>query len=91
MTLKRLEKITDSLYQRLGQRDGKTITLFIRYSNGDLLTRSKTYSYYLKERLFDTASVLFLEHWDDKQPVRQLGVGLSKLAINNRIEAISLF
>lgn len=89
--LKRLEKITDSLYQRLGQRDGKTITLFVRYSNGDLLTHSKTYSYYLKERLFETASELFLNHWDDKQPVRQLGVGLSKLAINNRIEAISLF
>lgn len=89
--LKRLEKITDSLYQRLGQRDGKTITLFVRYSNGDLLTRSKTYNYYLKEHLFNTASALLLEHWDEKQPVRQLGVGLSKLAINNRIEAISLF
>ena len=88
---KRLKKITDSLYNRLGNRDGRTMTIFIRYSEDNWLTRSKTYKYYLKNRLFETADAMFLEHWDKDQAVRQLGVGLSKLTTGPRLEEMSLF
>lgn len=88
---KRLKKIVNSLAERLGQRDGKTMTIMIRYSDGDWVARSKTYDAYLKNRLWPVAWQMFLKYWDADHAVRQLGVGLSKLKDRDRVQQISLF
>lgn len=88
---RRLRKIVQSLDDRLGQRDGKTLTIMIRYADGDWVARSKTYDYYLKQHLWPTAWQMFQQYWDPDQAVRQLGVGLSKLKDRDRVQQISLF
>lgn len=88
---RRLKRIVQSLDERLGQRDGKTMTIMIRYADGDWVARSKTYDDYLKQRLWPTAWQMFQQYWDPDQAVRQLGVGLSKLKDRDRVQQIALF
>ncbi len=85
--LKKLEKISEELEQRLTRSkvSGKTITLKIKYSNFKLQTRSKTLPYFIKEKvvLMDTVTELLFQE-KVLNSVRLLGISVTNLNINSK-------
>jgi DNA polymerase-4 len=83
-----LDSMLSHLSQKAAKRlreaglDARCITLTIRYAGFHTITRSKTLSEatHLDEVIRGTSKQLFEEHWDRRQRVRLLGVGLSSLA-----------
>lgn len=80
--LDKLEQISEELEKRLeiSKISGKTITLKIKYSNFSIQTRSKTVTYFVKDKrmLLETAKELL---YQDKMydSVRLLGLSLTNL------------
>ena len=80
--LEKLERIAQEVSRRLqkSQVAGKTITLKIKYSDFTMQTRSKTLSYYVKDKIviLETAKdLLYQEKLHNS--VRLLGISLSNL------------
>ena len=78
-----LEKLALKVKTRLDQhqQSGQTLTLKIKYSNYQQITRSRTVSVDLEDatEIFKIAKALLLDHWSDRQTVRLLGITISKL------------
>ncbi len=57
---------------------GKTISIVIRYSDFNTITRQKTVSpTYLTKEIFEAGSALLEENWSMHKPIRLLGIGIS--------------
>jgi len=85
--LEKLEKISEELEQRLirSKVSGKTITLKIKYSDFKTQTRSKTVSYFVKEKaiLFATVKELLFQE-KTQNSVRLLGISVTNLNIHSK-------
>jgi DNA polymerase-4 len=85
--LKKLEKISEELEQRLirSKVAGKTITLKIKYNDFKLQTRSKTLPFYVKEKalLFETVKELLFQE-KTLNSVRLLGISVTNLNIHSK-------
>lgn len=80
--LEKLEHISEEVTKRLERSKvaGKTITLKIKYSDFTLQTRSKTLSYYIRDKhiILDVAKDLLYQE-KPRESVRLLGISLSNL------------
>ncbi len=85
--LEKLEKITIELEKRLKNAKvaGKTITLKIKYSDFTQQTRSKTLSYFIKDKtlILETVKELLYQK-PIKKSVRLLGISVTNLNINTK-------
>ena len=85
--LERLAQIADELKKRLKKSKlaGKTVTLKIKYSDFTQQTRSKTLSYFVKDKaiLLETVKeLLYKERM--KNSVRLLGISVTNLNVNTK-------
>ncbi len=85
--LDKLEHIAEEVSKRLAKSKvaGKTVTLKIKYSDFTLQTRSKTLSYFIRDKsmTLETAKgLLYQEKLNNS--VRLLGISLSNLNTENR-------
>lgn len=80
--IERLESIAEEIERRLTRSDvaGKTITLKIKYSDFTLKTRSKTLSYFIRDKsiILETAKELLYQEKMENS-VRLLGISLGNL------------
>ncbi len=79
-TLERLcRQLVDSLLRK--QIQGKTVNVKWRYGDFTTPTRAKSFKQYTSDLdlILATAKDLLLEHWDQTEGIRLLGVGLSNL------------
>ncbi|NJN37805.1 MAG: hypothetical protein HC790_02275 [Acaryochloridaceae cyanobacterium CSU_3_4] len=78
-----LEKLAHKIKLRLDQHQqvGQTLTLKIKYSDYQQITRSRTVSKGLQNatEIFTLAKELLLTHLEDRKTVRLLGITISKL------------
>lgn len=85
--MEKLGRISDELETRLKKSDvaGKTITLKIKYSDFKVQTRSKTLSYFVREKavLLETARDLLYQD-EILNSVRLLGISVSNLNVNQK-------
>lgn len=85
--LKKLDKISEELEQRLirSKVSGKTITLKIKYSDFKTQTRSKTLPYFVKNKaiLFETVKELLFQE-KILNSVRLLGISVTNLNIHSK-------
>ena len=85
--MERLEKIADELERRLKKSKlaGKTVTLKIKYSDFTQQTRSKTLTYFIKEKaiLLETVRELLYQE-KMKNSVRLLGISVTNLNVNTK-------
>ncbi len=85
--LERLQKIAEELEKRLVKSKvaGKTVTLKIKYSDFTTQTRSKTLSYFIKDKAILLETVKDLLYQDTlKESVRLLGISVTNL--NNQTQ-----
>jgi DNA polymerase-4 len=85
--LEKLEKISEELEQRLitSKVSGKTITLKIKYSDFKLQTRSKTLTYFVKDKSVILEVVKELLYQEKVlNSVRLLGISISNLNIHKK-------
>ena len=66
-------------------RNGKTVTIKIKYSDFEVITRSKTFPILLKEKEQVRSEVLnlFESNVDLQKPIRLMGITISNLSISN--------
>ncbi|MCX7747120.1 MAG: DNA polymerase IV [Clostridia bacterium] len=70
---------------------GKTVTISIKYSDFQTITRQKSISpTYLTRDIYRTGSMLLDENWNSRRPVRLLGIGLSNFQ-ESESSQISIF
>ena len=85
--MERLDKIADELERRLKKSKlaGKTVTLKIKYSDFTQQTRSKTLTYFIKEKaiLLETVQELLYQE-KMKNSVRLLGISVTNLNVNTK-------
>lgn len=85
--MERLDTIADELEQRLKKSKlaGKTITLKIKYSDFTQQTRSKTLTYFIKQKaiLLETVKELLYQE-KMKDSVRLLGISVTNLNVNTK-------
>ncbi|MBN1925349.1 MAG: DNA polymerase IV, partial [Prolixibacteraceae bacterium] len=78
---KRLDQIIERVWKRIEKSgaSGKTLTLKVKYHDFEIISRSKTYNYYIhnKEDMRKETFYLFENEVPFKKPVRLLGVTLS--------------
>ena len=95
LLLEKLDELCDLLEYRLQQKDkkGRTITLKIKFSDFQTITRSATVEGLLhkKEELFLLASSLLKQVSLEDKKVRLLGVGLSNFYDNQQSLQLRLF
>lgn len=84
--LEKLNKIADTLSRRIESSDskGRTITLKVKFSDFEVITRSKTIAekIKLKEDFFPTVKTLILAE-DLKKSIRLLGISISNFEDNS--------
>lgn len=69
---------------------GRTVTLTLRDSSFNTITRSTTISYTnITEDIYDAAKNLLYKHWDKNIPLRLIGVSLSQLT--EAVQQMSIF
>ncbi|HHV58763.1 MAG TPA: DNA polymerase IV [Clostridiaceae bacterium] len=70
---------------------GKTVSITIRYSDFKTVTRQKTVKpTFLTKEIYKAGEKLLEENWNDKKPVRLLGIGLSS-NITDKFTQLNLF
>ena len=71
---------------------GRTMTLKMKKSNFQSITRSKTFSSEIREAdiFFDTAKSLLKEHWQEAGSIRLIGIAVSNLENEHAGEGIQL-
>lgn len=70
---------------------GKTVSIAIKYSDFESITRQKSISpTYLTKEIFKTGSCLLSENWNSSRPVRLLGIALGNIT-EDCSEQISVF
>jgi DNA polymerase-4 len=92
--LQELEQIAQIVEQRLEQHEtrGRTLTLKVKFSDYQQLTRSKTMLAPISEldTIFEIAKTLFLSIELENRSVRLLGISLSNLDNQKQSQAIQL-
>ncbi|MEH2079997.1 MAG: hypothetical protein V7K89_08255 [Nostoc sp.] len=92
--LQELEQIAQIVEQRLKQHEtrGRTLTLKVKFSDYQQLTRSKTMLAPISElsTIFEIAKTLFLSIELENRSVRLLGISLSNLDNAKQTQAIQL-
>lgn len=63
---------------------GKTISMTVRFGDFSNISKMKTTPYFTSatHHIYETAMLIFDELWDRKEPIRLIGVSLSKLVEN---------
>ncbi len=70
---------------------GKTVSIVIRYDDFKTITRQKTIPLsYLTKDIYKTGCMLMEEHWDQRKPIRLLGIGLANID-EDMPEQLSIF
>lgn len=86
--------IIDKVFTLMKDRQiyGKTVTIKVKFSDFELITRSKTLPYYVRERsvMRDIAFELLEQVDRESLAVRLLGVGISNLNINDNAPGYQL-
>jgi DNA polymerase-4 len=90
-----LWQIATRVAERLAraQRQGRTLTLKIKYSNYEQVTRACTIACSMQspDVIFAHARALFMRHWQPHRPVRLLGITISHLqSLEQTYEQLSL-
>lgn len=92
--LQELEQIASLVEQRLEQHEtrGRTLTLKVKFSHYQQLTRSKTMLAPISElsTIFEIAKTLFLSIELENRRIRLLGISLSNLDNAKQTQAIQL-
>lgn len=90
----KLETITDDLFNRIekAQRYGRTLTLKVKFSDFNQITRSKTLFNFIttKKQLEETAFELLENSNLQNSKIRLLGLSVSNLFDENKVYAIQL-
>ena len=76
-----LKMLSEKLSERLNDRMGRTLTLKVKFSNFQIITRSKSYEQVIKadSNIFEEAEKLFYCSVNDHIPIRLLGLSISSL------------
>jgi DNA polymerase-4 len=76
---------------RFSNYKGKTVSIVIKYFDFTSITRQKSVEpTYLTKNIYTTGCYLLEKNWNEKRPVRLLGITLSNINLN-QMEQISLF
>ncbi len=71
---------------------GRTVHINIKYSNFQVITRQTTVpATYLVKEIYSAGIDLLLKNWNEKLPVRLIGISLSGFANQSTIEQMSMF
>ncbi|MFA0961179.1 DNA polymerase IV [Roseivirga sp. BDSF3-8] len=89
-----MDPIIDKVYGLMKDRQiyGKTVTIKVKFSDFELITRSKTVHTYIQSRNLLQSMAFELLEQVDREPlaVRLLGVGISNLNINDQLPGYQL-
>lgn len=70
---------------------GKTVSIVIKYSDFQTITRQRSLSQaYLTKEIYDTGVKLLEDNWNRTRPIRLIGIGIGG-ASEEKIQQISLF
>jgi len=76
---------------RQGDARGKTVSIALKYSDFQSITRQKTVPpTFLTKEIYQTGLSLLKEHWDGKRAIRLIGIGLTNF-VETEVEQLSLF
>jgi len=89
-----LMKLSDEIgiTARKHEKKGRTIQINIKYSNFQSITRQTTITpTYLIKQIYNTGVDLLTKNWDNKRPVRLLGISLSGFDEDSDVKQLSMF
>lgn len=70
---------------------GKTVSIVIKYSDFQTITRQKSISQtYLTKEIYETGVKLLEDNWNRTRPIRLIGIGIGGTA-EERVQQLSLF
>lgn len=70
---------------------GKTVSIVIKYSDFQTITRQKSMPQtYLTRKIYETGVKLLEDNWNRKRPIRLIGIGIGG-AVEEKVQQISLF
>jgi DNA polymerase-4 len=89
-----LEKIADTLYKRISSSKsyGKTITIKVKFSDFQQITRSKTVDYEIKYRneIIDLVEIIMNAEDFASSPIRLLGISISNFKKDKPEKEVSM-
>jgi len=71
---------------------GKTVSIVLRYNDFTTITRQKAISpSYLTKDIYRTGTVLLQENWNQRKPLRLIGIGLGNIVEGDIPQQLSIF
>ncbi|QAT40707.1 DNA polymerase IV [Clostridium sp. JN-9] len=90
-----IKELSETVSHRLHEEscEGDTIEISIKFNDFGCISRQKKMNFYTNksEEIYDQASKLFKSHWDEKTPIRLLGVRVTGIKPIGTFKQISLF